>query len=164
MAEYKPTSSEESLSEENIESQKGEKKINKGCLLGCIGLPSFLVILTALIAPSFTNMMPKAETIFIKNTLVDIVKTCINRRIEGLSTEFSDIQYLIDEYKSSGKGFTINPYEDDNTCFNLVAYPLQGNGDPLRTWFSISSDFETGEVTKNCGDSSKIYCKKGNSW
>ena len=62
-----------------------------------------------------------------------------------------------------GTSTDIQQFNSDN-CFNLVAYPPQRNDDQLRTWFSISLDFETGEVSKNCGDSSKIYCKKGNSW
>ena len=164
MAEYKPTSSEDSSQEENIKSNKVEKKSKKGCLLGCIGSTSFLAIISALIIPSFTNLMPKAQTAFIKNTLVDIVKTCFYRRGESLLTDFSDIQYLIDEYISSGDPyFDIQQFNSDN-CFNLVAYPPQRNDDQLRTWFSISFDPETGEGKKKCGDSSKIGCKKGNSW
>ena len=148
MEEYTSTSSQQSLSEENIESQKGEKKINKGCLFGCISFPAFLSIISALIVPLFQNLMPKAQTAFIKNTLVDIVKTCLYRRGEGLSTDLSDIQYLIDAYISSGDpDFDIQQCNSDN-CFNLVAYLLQRNDDRLRTWFSISFNPETGEETK----------------
>ncbi len=96
--------------------------------------------------------------------MVDIVKTCLYRRGEGLSTDLSDIQYLIDAYISSGDpDFDIQQCNSDN-CFNLVAYLLQRNDDRLRTWFSISFNPETGEGTKKCGESSKIGCKKGNSW
>ena len=51
MAEYKPTSTEESSSEEKI-FEKGWLEINKNqCLFGCIGLPVFLAIISAIIVP-----------------------------------------------------------------------------------------------------------------
>ena len=51
MAEYKPTSSEESSSEEKI-FEKGWLEITKKeCLFGCIGLPVFLAIISAIIVP-----------------------------------------------------------------------------------------------------------------
>ena len=51
MAEYKSTSSEESSSEEKI-FEKGWLEITKKeCLFGCIGLPVFLAIISAIIVP-----------------------------------------------------------------------------------------------------------------
>ena len=51
MAEYKPTSSEESSSEEKI-FEKGWLEITKKeCLFGCIGLPVFSAIISAIIVP-----------------------------------------------------------------------------------------------------------------
>jgi len=58
MAQNKPTSSEESTSEEKL-FQKGWLEINKKeFLFGCIGLPVFLGIISAIIAPYFTLWGP----------------------------------------------------------------------------------------------------------
>ena len=167
MAQYKPTSSEESL-EENIESSKVEKKSKKGCLLGCIGSTAFLAIISALIAPQFVNVKPNAKVSYLLNTMIYIVKTCAVREGEGLSTGFSDIQYLIDEYNNRTRAFTINPYVGNDSCFNLVGYPKYeqnfSNGENKFTWFSINIDPNTGLVTKKCGNPSALQCKKGNTW
>ena len=167
MAEYKPTSSEESL-EENIESSKVEKKSKKGCLLGCIGSTAFLAIISSLVIPQFTYIKPNAEIGAVLNTMVNIVKTCVVRESEGLSTEFSDIQYLLDEYNRYTKAFKIEPYGDSNSCFNLVGNPKYewGGSDEENkfTWFSINVDPNTGLVTKKCGNPSALQCKKGNTW
>ena len=54
MAEYKPKSSEESSTEEKI-FEKGWLEITKKeFLYGCIGLPFFLAIISAIIVPAFT--------------------------------------------------------------------------------------------------------------
>ena len=168
MAEHKPTSSEESL-EENIESSKVEKKSKKGCLLGCIGSTAFLAIISALIAPHFINVKPNAKVSYLLNTMIYIVKTCAVREGEGLSTGFSDIQYLIDEYNNGGtRAFTIDPNVGDDSCFNLVGSPKyelnSSNGENKFTWFSINIDPNTGLVTKKCGNPSALQCKKGNTW
>tara|TARA_Y100000739_G_C20442937_1_gene388733 strand:+ start:169 stop:675 length:507 start_codon:yes stop_codon:yes gene_type:complete len=168
MAEYKPTSSEDSLSEENIESQKGEKKINEGCLFGCIGLPAFFVIVSALIPPYFVNTRPKAEIAGVHNTMLNIVRTCAGRDSEGLSTKFSDIQYLIDEYNAFKRAYKIEPYEDGDSCFELIAslngYKFSFDTLERMTWFTFIYDPETGVKTKKCKDPSRIGCKKGNTW
>ena len=58
MAQNKPTSSEESTSEEKI-FEKGWLEITKKeFLFGCIGLPVFLGIISAIIAPYFTLWGP----------------------------------------------------------------------------------------------------------
>ena len=58
MAQNKPTSSEESTSEEKL-FQKGWLEITKKeFLFGCIGLPVFLGIISAIIAPYFTLWGP----------------------------------------------------------------------------------------------------------
>ena len=170
MAEYKPTSSEDSSQEENIKSNKVEKKSKKGCLLGCIGSTAFLAIISALIAPQFVDVRPKAKVAYLLNSMIDIVKTCAVREAEGLSTGFSDIQYLIDEYKNGGgtRAFTIDPNVGDDSCFNLVGNPKYewgGSGEENKfTWFSINLDPNTGLVTKKCGNPSALRCKEGNTW
>ena len=58
MAQYKPKSSEESSPEEKI-FEKGWLEITKKeCLFGCIGLPVFLAVISAIIAPYFTLWSP----------------------------------------------------------------------------------------------------------
>ena len=58
MAQNKPTSSEESTSEEKI-FEKGWLEITKKeFLFGCIGLPVFLGIISAIISPYFTLWGP----------------------------------------------------------------------------------------------------------
>ena len=58
MAQNKPTSSEESTSVEKI-FEKGWLEITKKeFLFGCIGLPVFLGIISAIIAPYFTLWGP----------------------------------------------------------------------------------------------------------
>ena len=120
MAEYKSTTSEESSQEDNVESNKVEKKSKKGCLLGCIGSTAFLAIISSLIIPQFAYIKPNAEIGAVLNTMVNIVKTCIVRESEGLSTEFSDIQYLLDEFNRYTKAYKIEPCGEGNSCFNLV--------------------------------------------
>ena len=168
MAEYKPTSSEESQTEENIESQKRKKKINKGCLFGCIGLPAFFAIVSALITPYFVNTQPEAEIALVQNTMLNIVKTCAVRDYEGLSTKFSDIQYLIDEYNGFKRAYKIEPYEGGDSCFELIAslngYKFSFDTLERMTWFTFIYDPETGVKTKKCKDPSRIGCKKGNTW
>ena len=122
MANYKSANSEESSQEENIESNKAEKKSKKGCLLGCIGSTAFLSILSALIIPQFATVKFKAPIIALQYTMVNIMKTCLVRKSEGLSTEFSEIQYLADEHNNNrhSRLYKIEPYGDGNSCFNLV--------------------------------------------
>ena len=142
---------------------KKNKKVNKGCLFGCVGFPAIAAILIAIFIPSFTDMMPKAVTSGIKNNLTKIVKKCFLRSNEGLSTGFSDVQDLIDEYINSfGPNFDIDQLNSDD-CFNLIAYPPYSYNEKL-TWFSINIDPESGLIRRNCGDSSKIGCMKGNAW
>ena len=168
MAEYKSTTSEESSQEDNVESNKAEKKSKKGCLLGCIGSTAFLVIISSLMIPQVVYIKPNAQIGAVLNTMVNIVKTCIVRESEGLSTEFSDIQYLLDEYNRYTKAYKIEPYGDVNSCFNLVGNPKYewgGSGEENKyTWFSINVDPNTGLVTKKCGNPSALQCKKGNTW
>ena len=58
MAQNKPTSSEESTSVEKI-FEKGWLEITKKeFLFGCIGLPVFLGIISAIISPNFTLWGP----------------------------------------------------------------------------------------------------------
>ena len=51
MAEYKPKSSEESSTEEKIFEKGWLEMTKKEFLCGCIGLPFFLVLISAIIIP-----------------------------------------------------------------------------------------------------------------
>ena len=168
MAEYKPTSSEESSQEENIKSNKVEKKSKIGCLLGCIGSTAFLAIISALIIPEIVYVQPKAEIAGVQNTMLNIVRTCAARDSEGLSTKFSDIKYLIDEYNGFLRAYKIEPYEGGDSCFELIAslngYKFSFDTLERMTWFTFIYDPETGVKTKKCKDPSRIGCKKGNTW
>tara|TARA_A100001388_G_C28589620_1_gene412815 strand:+ start:180 stop:689 length:510 start_codon:yes stop_codon:yes gene_type:complete len=169
MAEYKSNIPQDSNEEINIESSKGEKKkVNKGCLFGCIGLPVFAFITTPFIIPMFVYQMPMAEIGDVKNNMINTVKACFVRDSGGLSTNFSDIK-LLDEYNKSTKSFTIKPFEGEDSCFNLIAEPYGRRRYSFDTqkkipWFTIKYDLETGVITKQCQDSSRLGCKKGNTW
>ena len=58
-----------------------------------------------------------------------------------------------------------NPIEESDSCFSLAAKPSTKypQADEL-TWFSIKFDPNNDGVIKNCGDSKKKYCEKGNTW
>ena len=102
---------------------KKNKKVNKCCLLSCVGFPAIAAILADIFIPSFTDMITKTQTSGMKNTLTKIVKKCFLRSNEVLSTGFSDVQDLIDEYINSfGPNFDIDQLNSDD-CFNLIAYP-----------------------------------------
>ena len=142
--------------------QKG--KGNKGCLWGCLGSLIIGTIFSAILIPQFTDLMPKNETAYAKNTMITILKECINRSNKDLSTNFEDIKFLIDAYhESTNRAFDIQPLEGGN-CFNLIAYPPLRERDPSRTWFSINYDPKSGVISKTCGDTSKVGCKKDNNW
>ena len=89
MAEYKPTTSEESSQEENIESSKLEKKSKKGCI-GCLGFTALIAILSAVLITPLDDYSTKSKTNFIKNTIINIFDECTLKSKEGLSTRFSD--------------------------------------------------------------------------
>ena len=91
-----------------------------------------------------------------KIVLVSGIKECLVRRTEGLTTDFSDVK----AYKTKLKNFVINPLNVNN-CFSAIAIPRDINA---YTWYSVSIDEETGEITKQCGDALKNTCEKDNTW
>ena len=163
MAEYKPTTSEESSQEENIESSKLEKKSKKGCI-GCLGFTALIAILSAVLITPFDDYSTKSKTNFIKNTIINIFDECTFRSKEGLSTRFSDINSLIDGSVGAiqAPDFQIEVFGAD-TCFNIIAYPPDEDANEI-TWFSIKLDPETRLIKRNCGDPSKFGCDEGNTW
>ena len=75
MAEYKPTSSEESL-EKNFESSKVEKKSKKGCFWDVFALTFFLAILSAISLPMFVGIKETPDHLLAKQTIVDFIRSC----------------------------------------------------------------------------------------
>ena len=147
--------------------KKSLKKQNKGCI-GCFGFTALAAILLALLAlvpiSQLEEISTKSKISFIKNTITNIVNECSTRLRDGLSTKFSDINYLID----SSVGAIMSPrfrYEelDSDTCFNIIAYPPDKELNEI-TWFSIKLDQKTGFIERNCGDSSKLGCEEENTW
>ena len=163
MVEYRPTTSEESSQEENIEFSKLEKKSKKGCI-GCLGFTALIAILSAVLIPTFDDYSTKSKTNFIKNTIINIFDECTSRSKEGLSTRFLDINSLIDGSVGAiqAPDFQIEVFGAD-TCFNIIAYPPDEDANEI-TWFSIKLDPETRLIKRNCGDPSKFGCDEGNTW
>ena len=91
-----------------------------------------------------------------KVVLLRGMKECHVRSFEGLTTDFSDVE----AYKTKLKNFDINPLNVNN-CFSAIAIPRDINA---YTWYSISMDKETGEITRQCGDALKNTCEKNNTW
>ena len=97
----------------------------------------------------------------IKNILINGIKECVVRDVEGLSTNFSDPVSFSEKYSSTYKynGFKIEPI-DPKSCYGAKAV----SKNEYYTWFEIEMDEDTGSVTKTCGDSSKLGCEEGNTW
>ena len=134
MTEYKPTISEESSQEENIESSKLEKKSKKGCI-GCLGFTTLIAILSAVLITPLDDYSTKSKTNFIKNTIINIFDECTLRSKEGLSTRFSDINSLIDGSVGAiqAPDYQIEAIGAD-TCFNIIVYPPEEDANEI-TWF-----------------------------
>ena len=165
MAEYKPTSSEESSTEDNIESQKVKNKVNKGCLLGCFGSSFLAIIASIFVIPMFNGVQQRAKISYAQNTLVNIVKECIIRSSQDLSTNFIDIK-LIGEYNKNSNIYVIESLEGDS-CFQVIANLKYGSEYQKKyliesgyTNFAIIYSPESNLIFKSCEDPSKYGCTK----
>ena len=162
---YKPTSSEEPSQEENIASQKLEKKSKNGCLWGCIGLPA-LAIASAIFIPSFLWKPPLHLSVYF-DTLEYGIDECLRRARNGETTTFLSSNYFKNRSKKSYHNwrFKIIQSKDKrlggNTCLAARAIPIHHRSD---TWFEIKYDFENGKLIKICGDSKKFGCQENNIW
>ena len=107
-------------------------------------------LLAGLVTPMKTN-----HSYVVKNGLSNGIKECIVRNFENLPTRFTDIS----SFKQTYSKFKIKSI-DKNSCFKVKASPL----DKKETWFEIELNRETGEISKKCGDSSKLGCEEGNTW
>ena len=98
---------------------------------------------------------PNAIASSVKNALTTGIKECIVRNAENLTTNFNDVQ-----------SFQYRPFEykikslNKESCFSARAIP----DSKFLTWFMIDMEPITGEVTKTCGDSTKVGCREGNTW
>tara|TARA_Y100000739_G_C20520235_1_gene423769 strand:- start:407 stop:985 length:579 start_codon:yes stop_codon:yes gene_type:complete len=99
------------------------------------------------------------DDIAVKNKLINGVKECIVRDSEGASTNFESVMSFRSESTRGLKNFQIIRTEKDS-CFNARAVPKK----KVFTWFEIHYNPEMKEVTKTCGDSTKLGCEEGNTW
>jgi len=148
-----------------------------GCLLGCIGLPAFLAIISVLIIPNLNiGLWPiSANSSRAKNVLVIAMKNCNIKLFEGIDEPtFEDIglpempphsEWPQDTFSFYTDSSFSNPIEESDSCFSLAAKPSTkySRADEL-TWFSIKYDPKNNLATKKCGDSDKKHCEKGNTW
>ena len=153
-------------------SNKENKKGYKGCLNGCIGLPVFLAITSAIIVPyiPFNAWYPSANSSRAKNVLSKAMRDCNSKFFEGIDKPtFEDIglpempphpDWPQDIYSFYTDSSFLNSIKKSDSCFSLAAKPRIGK----LTWFSIKYDPKNDLVTKKCGDSEKKYCEKGNTW
>ena len=148
-----------------------------GCLLGCIGLPAFLAIISAIIIPyldiGFWPMTANSSRA--KSVLVEAIKDCLIKNSDGIDKPtFEDIglpempphsEWPQDTFSFYTDSSFSNPIQKSDSCFSLAAKPCKecSQGDKL-TWFSIKFDPNNDGVIKNCGDSEKKHCEKGNTW
>ncbi len=91
----------------------------------------------------------------VKNVLVNGIKECVVNQADNQTTRFADVQSFQGNYTQ----FKIESL-DPNSCNKAKAVPTSNQN----TWFQIDLNMETGKVSKTCGDSSKVGCKKGNTW
>ena len=161
----------------NKENKKENKKANKGCLYGCIGLPALFAIISAIIVPSLDiGFWPvTANSSRAQFVLVEAIKDCLIKNSDGINDPtFKDIglpempphsEWRQDIFSFYTDSSFSNLIEESDSCFSLAAKPSTKypQSDEL-TWFSIKFDPNNDDVIKNCGDSKKKYCGKGNTW
>ena len=145
--------------------------------MGCIGLPAFLAIISVLIVPNLNiGLWPmSANSSRAKNILVEAIKDCLIKNSDGIDkATFEDIglpempphtEWPQDTFSFYTDSSFSKPIEESDSCFSLAAKPSTkySRADEL-TWFSIKFDPNNDDVIKNCGDSKKKYCEKGNTW
>ena len=115
----------------------------------------WLAFLIAIVIPAFENVKSQPYSAAVKNGLVNGVKECIVREADDQTTRFGDVQSFSSNYTK----FKIESL-DPNSCYKAKAVPTTDQN----TWFEIDLNYDTGEVSKTCGDSSKPGCEEGNTW
>jgi len=132
-------------------------KISKGffnTIVFCWWIISFAVVSAALLPALFQPVSPR-YTSAVKNGLVNGIKECVVLNSDNQTTRFADVQSFQGNYSQ----FKIESL-DPNSCYKAKAVPTNDQN----TWFEIDLNNETGEVSKTCGDSSKLGCEEGNTW
>ena len=114
-----------------------------------------LLILIAIAIPAFVGIKTNPSASAVKNGLANGVKECIVLNADNQTTRFSDVLSFQGNYSQ----FKIESL-DPNSCYKAKAVPTNDQN----TWFEIDLNNETGEVSKTCGDSSKLGCEEGNTW
>jgi hypothetical protein len=131
-------------------------KIKRGCFLDLFLSTIVLAILSAIAIPWFTTIKTEPINSSMKYVLASGVKECFLRKADNQTTRFGDVPSF--SYKRSEfKIVSLDP----NSCFKAKALPTKGTDN---TWFEVDSNYETMEVFKTCGDSSKPGCEEGNTW
>ena len=125
-------------------------------LLAALALPTAVNADYDSTKAKYNSFMVDANSSEAKMVLASGIKECLVRSAEGLTTGFSDVK----AYKAKLKNFDIKPLSFNN-CFSVIAIPRDNN---QYTWYSISIDKETSEITKQCGDALKNTCEKDNTW
>ena len=100
---------------------------------------------------------PDARHTALKTVLRNGIKECIVRDLDDQTTKFNDAPSFSQSPRSSR--FIIQPI-DSNSCFKAKA-TLKNN---LETWYQIDFNIMTNEVSKTCGDPSKLGCDEDNTW
>lgn len=113
---------------------------------------------------------PSSQAEATKNQMINGVKECIIRGIDGKTTNFLDSSSF--RQKPYHKWYSFKA-TNPSSCFSVYAFPsktfdwyLLRVEKPANwlTWFRLDMDPITGEVTKTCGDSTKVGCREGNKW
>ena len=125
-------------------------------LLAALALPAAVNADYDSTKAKYDSFMVDAKSSEAKMVLASGIKECLVRSAEGLTTDFSDVE----AYKAKLKNFDIKPLSFNN-CFSVIAIPRDIN---QYTWYSISIDKETAEITKQCGDALKNTCEKDKTW
>ena len=154
-----------------------DKNSNEGCLNYFIGSVVFVfVVLMALIPQFEIGFWPmSANSSRAKNVLVEAIRDCLIKNSDGIDKPtFEDIglpempphsEWPQDTFSFYTDSSFSNPVKRSDSCFSLAAKPYtrDSRADEL-TWFSIKFDPNNDGLIKNCGDSEKKECEKGNTW
>ena len=121
-----------------------------------------LAILSAVAIPAFNNVQANARASAVQNAMVNGLKECAVREVQGDTTAFANATSFsnIDAFR----GFRLGqmPASGDNggdSCFAVVA---TSNPAGQNSNFTIYIDSTTGAAVKTCTVPTKPGCKAGN--
>lgn len=134
-------------------------------LIELVVVIAILAVLTSLALPRFINIQKDAKISQAKNTLVSILKECKVADLRGKSVLLKDISSANGKLSSyllkSGTVLSSSPAFFNRSCFALSSQPLMNISaqttelDPTQAYgllptFSITYNYSTGQVTKDC--------------